>query len=467
MAPHEAWHHGGVPHEPHRPFDDAETSEAPFTTRQVRAAELEVTRGPDLGQKRRLDVPSLLVGKGVTAGWRLLDQTVSREHLRIELSSEGLVLHDGGSKNGTWVGGLRVHKIGVTQDVAVRMGATILNITLDAESSPLVVSQSPIFGGAYGESTIMRHVFAFLLRIAGSGVTLLMEGESGVGKEVLARAVHDHSPRKRRPFVTVDCGSIPAELIESELFGHEKGAFTGAAQGRVGLFQQAEGGTIFLDEVGELPLALQPKLLRALEQREVKPIGAKAYRPVDVRVIAATNRVLADEVKEGAFRDDLFYRLAVARVRVPSLRERPEDIPGLATRLLKEQTGDPHAEFPLDVLSLLSGYAWPGNVRELKNAVVRFGVLDARNRAELLDLTASLMRTAEGAAGEDLTSMSFYDARKHALEALEAAYFPQVLKKAGGVMSHAAELAGMSRSSFYRMLERLGQRPEGFERHEE
>jgi len=447
----------------HVPFEDSETQEAPFTTREVRAAELEITRGPDLGQRRRFEEPSLLVGKGASAGWRLTDQTVSREQLRLELASDGILIHDGGSKNGTWLGGIRVHKVLVTQDVAVRLGATTISIQLDAANSSLLLSNAPQFGGAFGQSTAMRHVFASLMRASSSDVTVLMEGESGVGKEVLARALHEHSSRNHKPFITVDCGAIAPNLIESELFGHEKGSFTGATHTRQGLFQQADGGTIFLDELGELPIDLQPKLLRVLEQREVRPIGATGFRRVDVRVIAATNRVLTDRIKDGTFREDLFYRLAVVRVRVPALRERSEDIPLLANRFLCEITGDATAALPDDVLTMLSAYNWPGNVRELRNAVTRFGVLNVRNRAELLDITQQLQRNSATRPEEDLSTLSYFDARQHVLEQLESSYFPAVLKRAGGVMSHAAELSGMSRSSFYRMLERLGRRPEGFD----
>ena len=443
-------------------FDDSQTRpDDAFTVRQLRGAELEVTRGPDLGAKHRLTEPILTVGKGPMAGFRLSDQTVSREHFRLELGPDGLVVHDGGSKNGTWIGGVRVHRVTATGDVSIKAGATVLALRVDAGPSALEVTQSHELGDAVAQSNAMRHVFAYLRRAAPAEITILLEGESGVGKEVLARAIHLHSARTGKAFVPVDCGAIPQNLIESELFGHEKGAFTGASQARIGLFEQADGGTLFLDELGELPIDMQPKLLRVLEQREVRPVGSTRARPIDVRVIAATNRNLADRVKEGLFREDLFYRVAVARVRVPALRERLEDVPLLATRFLRELTGDSRVELPPDLLAMLSAYAWPGNVRELRNTVARFALLDATERSELFDATGTLRRDALAATQEDLSGMPFHEARKIVIERLETTYFPAVLERAGGVVSHAAELAGMARSSFYRMLERRQNRPEG------
>jgi DNA-binding NtrC family response regulator len=440
----------------HMPPLDETTREETVSAVEVVGAVLEVTRGPDTGLTRRLEEPSLTIGKGTLCGLRLTDQTVSREHVRLELGSTGLVVHDGGSKNGTWIGTIRVKDATLTGNASIKLGATILAITLDSRRTEILVADGDRFGAAYAKSLAMRHLFATLLRAAPTELSVLIEGESGVGKEILARGIHDHSARRGGPFVAIDCGAIPPDLVESELFGHAKGAFTGAERARVGLFQQADGGTVFLDELGELPLELQPKLLRVLEQREVRPVGGTKAYPINVRVLAATNRNLKDRIAEGAFREDLFYRIAVSRVRVPSLRERPDDVGLLATRFLRELTGDPVAELPPDLLAMLQGYGWPGNVRELRNVVGRIALLEARDRRELFDATGTLRRDALAATQEDLSAMPFQEARRIVLERLEATYFPAVLERAGGVVSHAAKLSGLARSSFYRMLERRG-----------
>ncbi len=304
------------------------------------------------------------------------------------------------------------------------------------------------FGAALGVAESTRQLFATLARVAGEDLSVLLEGESGVGKDLLARAIHAQSPRAQGPFVVVDCGAIAPNLIESELFGHERGAFTGAEAARRGVFEEATGGTIFLDEIGELPLDLQPKLLRALEQREVKPVGGRATRPIDVRVIAATNRKLTALAQSGEFRSDLYYRLAVIRATVPPLRERREDVLPIARAILRGIRKDATVELPSDVEARLLSYPWPGNVRELRNVVERFAVFGS---------DAGLFEPCEDLppADEDLATMTYHDAKKRVLDRFEESYFPRVLARAGGVVTRAAELAGVARPSFYRMMERL------------
>jgi two-component system, NtrC family, response regulator GlrR len=428
------------------------------TTVEVRSAELRVTRGPDTGHVQRIDSPTFTVGKGVDASLRLRDETVSREHLRFELTPAGVLVSDLGSKNGTWVGGIRLDRAMLTTDVSLALGATSLEVRVEARTTPLRVSDTTRFGAAIGHSTAMRHVFGLLQRAAATELTILLEGESGVGKELLARAVHLASPRRAGPFVTVDCGSIPAGVIESELFGHERGAFTGADHGRVGLFREADGGTIFLDELGELPIEHQPKLLRVLEQREVRAVGSNVARPVNVRVVVATNRNLAEQVKNGELREDLFYRLAVARVRIPPLRERSDDIVAIATSVLRDTTGVADAALAPDFASMLQTYSWPGNVRELRNVVGRYALLGARQRQDLFDTTGRLVGGA--AVEQDLAALHYYDARKLVIDRFEASYAESIMQRAAGVIARAADLAGMPRSSFYRMLERQGKAPD-------
>jgi transcriptional regulator with GAF, ATPase, and Fis domain len=422
---------------------------------RLRTARLEVKRGPDKGTRAVVDRPTFLVGTG-EVDLPLSDATVSRDHLRLTLLPEGVRLRDEDSKNGTRIKGILVSDVVVTQDELVEVGATTLALTIERETLELALSDATAFGAAIGVSPASRALFATLEQAARSDVTVLLEGETGVGKDVLARALHQRSPRADGPFVVVDCGALSPSLIESELFGHVRGAFTGASGHREGLFAQARGGTLFLDEVGELPVDLQPKLLRALEQREVRPVGANAPCPVDVRVVAATNRPLGAAVARGEFRSDLFYRLAVVRVAVPPLRDRPEDILPIARSILRSARSDPGAELPEELASLLGGYRWPGNVRELKNVIELFVALGGTQvRRELGALGAT-----SGPRPEALATGPYREARQAVLEQFEREYLRRLFERAGGVVARAAEMADLARPSLYRMMERLGIAPD-------
>jgi transcriptional regulator with PAS, ATPase and Fis domain len=420
------------------------------STLKVRSATIHVAKGPDAGRQAKLDQVSFIVGVGESADLRLSDPAVSREHLRLGLTPSGIRVRDEGSKNGTFLGGARVRDVTLTSDAALVIGSTTLAFTLATDSIDLPLSDADRFGEAIGTSNVMRWLFAKLERAAASELTVLLEGESGVGKDVLARAIHAKSPRKDGPFVVADCSAIPEHLIESELFGHERGAFTGADRARKGVIEEANGGTLFLDEIGELPLELQPKLLRMMEQREVRPVGSNAPRPVDVRIIAATNRRLAEAARTGEFRNDLFYRLAVVRVAVPPLRERTEDILPIARSMLRTLKRDPNADFPEDFASMLVAYSWPGNVRELRNVVERYAVFGADDKG-LFEQAEAMKQSAD----EELANLTYHEARKLVLDRFEEAYLPRVLARAEGVVARAAELAGVARPSFYRMLERI------------
>jgi transcriptional regulator with PAS, ATPase and Fis domain len=421
---------------------------------KVRAATIHVAKGPDSGRQAKLDQVSFIVGVGESADLRLTDPAVSREHLRIQLGTNGIRIRDEGSKNGTYLGGTRIHDVTLANDTALQIGGTTLAFTIATDSIVLPLSVNDRFGDAIGTSNVMRYLFAQLERAAGSDLTVLVEGESGVGKDLLARAIHAKSPRKEGPFVIADCSAIPEHLIESELFGHERGSFTGADRARKGVVEEANGGTLFLDEVGELPLDLQPKLLRMMEQREVRPIGSNTPRAVDVRVIAATNRRLAEAARTGEFRNDLFYRLAVVRVAVPPLRERPEDILPIARNMLRTLKRDQNADFPEDFASMLVAYNWPGNVRELRNVVERHAVLGSDEKG-LFEEAKAMTRSADA----ELANLTYHEARKVVLDRFDEEYLPRVLERAEGVVARAAELAGVARPSFYRMLERI--RPGG------
>ena len=414
----------------------------------VRSAVLTVVKGPETGQTARLTTPRFVVGTGANADLQITDPAVSREHLHLSLEPSGIRARDR-SKNGTKLGGVRVHDVLIQADTVLSLGSTSIALQIEADKLVLPLSEQSSFGDAFGSAPVMRHLFSILEGAARSDISVLLEGESGVGKDVLARAIHQNSPRRSEPFVVVDCGTMPPNLIESELFGHVRGAFTGATEDRRGLFEEADGGTIFLDEIGELPLDMQPKLLRALETKEIRPVGGKKTKRADVRVVSATNKKLAEAAKRGTFREDLYYRLAVARVAVPPLRDRPEDILPIATRFLRQTTGDDRAQLPADLGSMLEEYSWPGNVRELRNVIERHVALGDTAVALLVD------EKKVAPAREDLSALPYHEARQLVLERFEREYIPGVLARTNGIVARAAEHAQIARPSFYRLLERL------------
>jgi transcriptional regulator with GAF, ATPase, and Fis domain len=287
-------------------------------------------------------------------------------------------------------------------------------------------------------------------------------GETGTGKELVAEALHDESPRAGGPFVVFDCSAVTPNLIETELFGHVKGAFTGAVGDRVGAFEEADGGTLFLDEIGELPLDLQPKLLRALERREVKRVGSNKPKKVDVRIVAATNRALAEEVNRGRFREDLYYRLAVVEVRLPPLRERGEDVPILIDHFARELGRGAAPAFSERVVEGFLERTWPGNVRELRNAVAR-----ALSLAGPGAPAPAVVPETALAAGPEVASAFAIDLKvplkisvERLIDAYERAYLTEALRETGGNVSRAAELAGVNRKFIQRAFKRLGLREE-------
>jgi two-component system response regulator GlrR len=317
-----------------------------------------------------------------------------------------------------------------------------------ADVSPRPTTAS--FGRLVGRSQVMRNVIERLRTIAAHDATLLLEGESGTGKEIAAEAVHDAGPRRQKPFVVVDCGAIARPLLEAELFGHERGAYTGATQARVGALVRANGGTLFLDEIGELDLELQPRLLRLIERREVKPLGGSTPRRVDVRIIAATNRDLAREAARGTFRADLFYRLAVTRVRMPSLSERQEDIP-LLCRQIAGELEERGIDRPFDDHELLqlAHRRWPGNVRELKNAVERLATLGAENVDQIWERPS----IAPGSA-----RLSFREAKARMVNSFERQYLTEVLEEHSGNITAAAHASRVDRVHFLRLMDKYGLR---------
>jgi len=317
-----------------------------------------------------------------------------------------------------------------------------------------------------GASAAMRKLRASLERLGDQDVPILIQGESGTGKELVARALHDRGARRRKRFVALNCGAIPESLIDSELFGHTKGAFTGATTDRAGVFVEADGGTLFLDEIGDMPLAVQARLLRVLQESEVRPVGSSGVRKVDVRVIAASHVDLGVAVEHGRFRQDLFYRLNVVVLRVPSLRERLDDLPLLAAHFLRKHGGDKPPSLAPEALEAMTSYAWPGNVRELENAVLHAVALhhgDVISPESLPAAIAGRQRAVgSGPISEDETLEPLTEAKRRASAAFEKRYLVKVMEKSKGSVSEAARLAGLDRTNFRRLLQRHGIDPATF-----
>ncbi len=431
----------------------------------VRRFRLTVIEGPARGVTWQSTGDRCSIGSHHRNDLILDDPTVSRFHCEIAIDEDRVRVRDRESRNGTVLDGVTVVEAFLRAGSLVRLGKTVLRFELGTELNQLPLSEDTSFGSLKGVSPAMRAVFAMLARAAESDATVLLEGETGTGKSQAALAVHRKSARSEGPFVIVDCGAILGNLLESELFGHEKGAFTGAADRRIGAFEEAAGGTLFLDEIGELPLDLQPKLLRALEAREVRRVGSNAYRPVDVRVIAATNRDLRADVNAGRFRADLYFRLAVVTIAMPPLRRRPEDLPALVEEILASLRASEEAAAPLrapEFMAQLQGAAWSGNVRELRNYLERCLILRTIDPAPGGDApgAAAPGSDAPAAAGFAVDPTAAYATeRERAIADFERRYFRALLRLHDGKVSRAAAAAGIDRAYFYRVLRRHGIEP--------
>lgn len=421
---------------------------------------LVVVQGVDRGQEITVEGTHVLIGTHDSCDLILTDPTVSRRHSEIIVQEDRYLLRDLNSTNGTSLGGTPMLEAYLTPGARIGLGHSVVVFQPKKKWVRVAASDNEWFGELFGRSHAMREIFGLFERVAPTDLSSVIIGETGTGKELAARALHAKSHRSDRPFIVVDCGAVSQSLVESELFGHERGAYTGADRSRAGAFELADGGTIFLDELGDLPPALQPKLLRALEQREVKRLGAARPLSVDVRVIAATNRDLRAQVMAGKFREDLYYRLAEVVAVMPPLRDRREDIQHLAQLFLDAQSrqGGVAKSLSPDLISTLESRPWPGNVRELRNVIRRACVLAQsevllpedlpepgliRPRTQPLDLS-------------DVDNLPIKDAREKWTEPMEKEYLTRLIRRTGGDLDKASEIAGVHRKSVERLLRKHG-----------
>jgi DNA-binding NtrC family response regulator len=421
---------------------------------RLRRMSLYVAQGPRAGKRFPVEQERFVVGKGKGADLLLPDPTVSRNHLEILTQGDTFLIRDLDSTNGTSVDGTRIKEAFLAPGSRISVGNAELIFQAFYESPGPDLQESEEFGGLIAAAPAMKSIMGLLRRAATLGTTVVLRGETGVGKSALARALHDEGPRSNGPFVVFDCGSVPPTLIESELFGAEKGAFTGAVQSRPGAFEQAHGGTLFLDEIEELPLELQPKLLRVLEEKEVRRLGATKPIALDLHIITASKTDLPTAVNEGRFRADLYYRIAVIDVEVPPLRDRPEDLPLLCDHFLDESQGSESWDRLTPALrEQFESYAWPGNLRELRNVLERLQCIGHEDSP-----------VADGAAvvrspGQPLAldwNRPFKEAKEDLVDTFEQEYLKRLLERSGGAIAPAAREAGLNRKYFYDLLEKHG-----------
>ena len=419
-----------------------------------------IIEGPDLGLAFPLSERITSIGKSRRCDIVLSDSAVSKMHLQLSMEGSAVRVKDLESTNGTWVGSSRVIESMVPAGSVVTIGRSRIHLKTDDEPMMLTPSEANHFGELYGRSVAMRQLFAVLERVTGRDVNVLIDGETGTGKELAARALHDRSGRSRGPFIVLDCSAVAPELIESQLFGHRRGAFTGAMQDRPGVFEAARGGTLFLDELDSLPLDLQPKLLRVIEMRQVVRLGEFEPRAIDVRLVAACGRSPEDAVSRGGLRRDLYFRLAVVRISMPRLRDRLEDLPVLVERLL-ERIGHNSVAVEEDspIFERLRQHPWQGNVRELRNVLERALLLAPTGATSLNQLPLRLspvMTGGEQAAAPALQPawlrLPFKEAKAQAEAVFEQEYLRAALARNGANLSRTSRDVGLTRHHLRRLL---------------
>ena len=436
-------------------------------TPRIRKTVLLVASGPLQGREFPIEKDAFVIGSAPNADLRLEDSSVSRRHCEIRADERGYGIADLESTNGTFVNGVRIASAFLNPGAEIQLGTTRIVFSPTMEARELQISPSECFGGVLGRSVAMRRVFYIAETYAPTDASIMITGETGTGKEIMAEEIHRHSARAAKPFVVIDCAALAKDLIESELFGHVKGAFTGAASDRPGAFEYANGGTVFLDEIGDLAPELQPKLLRVLEKREIRRVGTNAVQKVDVRIICATNRRMDAEVEAGRFREDLFYRLCVVNFEIPPLRRRKEDIPLLARKFVSDLHGsdalDEIADFDA-AMEVLRRHDWPGNVRELRNLIDRAFYSPSRP----IDLTACLhagrlvkARAPDSAieamkVDDAIGNRPFKEEKAELVDEFERKYILKLLKRNDGNVSKSSREAGIERAYLQRLIKKYG-----------
>jgi transcriptional regulator with GAF, ATPase, and Fis domain len=426
-----------------------------------RAYRVEVTGGPDTGVAKTVDdadVQRVFVGTSPACALQLKDPFVSRRHAALSLAGTSLLIEDLDSTNGTFVNGVRVTGAHLFGGETVQVGSTQFRVMETTAREAQGLTEQTRFGRVIGASSVMRKLYPMCERLASSDVPILIEGETGTGKELMAESLHDASKRAEQPFVVFDCSTVATSLLEPLLFGHERGAFTGAVAARKGVFELAHRGTLFIDEIGDLDISLQSRLLRAIERGEVARVGSEKWTKVNVRVIAATRRNLDRLVQEGRFRDDLFFRLAVGRVELPPLRKRVGDVTLLASRFWREVENHPGAMLPPDLMRRFEEHEWPGNVRELRNAVARYHALGEFGPFSHPSDEPAVESTSR--RDPDLVTrileqdLPLSRAKQELARAFEPVYLQRMLDKSGGNIRKAADAAGVARRYFNVLLAR-------------
>jgi DNA-binding NtrC family response regulator len=413
---------------------------------QVKECAFVVIDGPDAGKSQSFDSPCVRCGTAPEADIVLTDPAVSRDHFLIRQEPAGFVIEDRSSRNGTLLDGALIREAYLQEGSVIQVGSTRMRFVSKQRELRIEPYSQDEFSGVLGTGPAMKDLFALLNRVAATRLAVVLSGETGTGKELIARAIHQESPRREMPYVVFDCGAVESNLLGPSLFGHVEGAYTGAVRSRKGAFLSAHLGTLFLDEIGELPLDLQPKLLRVLERGEIQPIGSDAAVRVDVRVVCATHRDLAQMVSEGRFREDLFYRLCGVLVKIPRLSERPEDVLPLTSRLLMAVA--PGSRIDPQAAKKLAAHSWPGNVRELKNTVERAAMLSVDGIIRDQDVQFHTAAAPRSTADEVLT---IEEAERRAIEA--------ALEATAGHKEKAAQLLGISSRTLREKLQRYAKLP--------